>query len=362
MTKRILVIFLLPLLTFISCSDDNEVVLETPLQKSDGIITSSAKEQGLNVKLLSTMIDEIRAGHYSINSILIAKNNYLILEEYFLESAKGITAIQSVTKSITSALAGIAIDEYNLLLDTPVINFFPELSHLDWSNEKELITVHNLLTMSSGLQWNESALSYNNPQNDHNLLNQSDNWIEFILSRPMSSSPGSVFNYNSGLSIVLGEIIGRQTNQSIGQLSISKLFSKMDTEFVSWSTENSGVYQTGGGLSFLPRDMLKFGLLYQNGGVWNGEQLLSTGWVLQSTTQQGPNMEYAYHWWLASFTVDGQVYESFYAWGNGGQFIIVINELSLVIVFTAENFEDNLLARANSWKLITDYIIPSSVE
>ena len=362
MSNKIKVIFLLVLLGINACSEDNEVVLETPLQKSDGIITGSAKEQGFNVKLLSTMIDELNGGNYSVNSVLIAKNNYLVLEEYFQESAQGITAIQSVTKSITSALAGIAVDQYNLLADTPVINFFPELANLDWGDEKESITVQNLLTMSSGLQWNESALPYNDPLNDHNLLNQSDDWIEFILSRPMTSSPGSVFNYNSGLSIVLGEIIKRQTNQSIGQLSISKLFSKMDTEFVSWFTDDSGIFQTGGGLSFLPRDMLKFGLLYQNNGVWNGEQLLSTGWVQQSTTQQGPNAEYAYHWWLTSFTVNGQVYESFYAWGNGGQFIVVINELPLVIVFTASNFENNLQARENSWELITNYIIPSSVE
>jgi CubicO group peptidase (beta-lactamase class C family) len=189
---------------------------------------------------------------------------------------------------------------------------------------------------------------------------ENDNWVEYILNKPVAAEPGSSFNYNSGLSIVLGEIVSRQVNQTIGQFSISNLFSKIEVKNVSWYTAGDGTFQTGGGLSLHPRDMLKFGLLFLNNGRWKGEQLVSQSWVELSTRHHGPNAEYGYHWWLTQFEQNGNLFNAFYAWGNGGQFVIIIRELSIVVVLTGDSYDNATESREHAWdlmeRLLTAYV------
>ena len=352
-----------------SCSSDNDTgSYVTPEQENDGISTASASEIGADVGILNKISVRNQNGTYqNVHSVLLAVNNDLIFEEYFPGkpiyepetdwNKHTIHRLHSVTKSYNSALIGIAIDQYGLSLNDPVKDFFPEIDESNWEGQKSNITVRHLLIMSSGLQWDEWSFSYDDPRNDHYQMYNSDNWVHFVLQQPMATSPGSQFLYNSGLSITLGEIIRRKTGQDAGLFAQNHLFRPMGINNIQWDTSPFGIFQTGGGLSLRSRDMLKFGLLFLNKGNWNGEQIISEEWTIASSRTQGPNRGYSYQWWLAQYLVDGITYNAYLAAGRGGQYIIVIDRLQLVAVFTAGN--DNALATTHTREMMLELVIPA---
>ena len=353
-----------------SCSKESGPLIDyvPPIAAKDDIEVASAEELGLDIALLSdlkTANTDLR--FTNVHSILIAKDNQLIFEEYFTGKpiysvTKDWTAddthnLHSVTKSFNSALVGIAMDKHGLSLDEPIKDFFPEIAADNWTNGKENITVKDLLIMSSGLEWDEWSFSYDDARNDHSAMYQSNNWVHFVLEQPLENAPGSTFIYNSGLSITLGEIVKRKTGLNLGSFALSNLFLPMGINKVEWHKSPNQIYQTGGGLSLRPRDMLKFGLLFLNYGKWKDQQLVSGKWVEQSTKQQGPNQNYGYQWWLRDYRIKGVTHKAFLAAGRGGQFIFVIRDLNLVVVFTAGN--DNALASSQTHDMMINFIIPS---
>ena len=358
--KTLNLLYLISIFLIFSCKKENNITIQRPEDRGDGISVGIAADAGFDASLLFEMKELNQNGTFeNVHSILIAKDNQLVFEEYF--EAEKIISIQSVTKSFTSALVGIAVDKYGLTTNENIQGYFSEagIDASNWQGGKELITVENLLTMSGGFPWNETQVPYSNPTNDHLLLYESNNWLKFILERPLTSEPGSMFNYNSGLSIALGEIVSQISGMTVANYTEKYLFSPMGITKSFWSSADpTGTYQTGGGLHLIPRDMLKFGMLYLNEGVWGNEQLITKDWVNLSTSQQGPGSNYAYQWWLDNYNVGGKNYKAFFAWGNLGQFIIVVKELQLVVVFTG-NIADNELARNQTRKMIIDYIIPT---
>lgn len=184
-------------------------------------------------------------------------------------------------------------------------------------------------------------------------------WGHCVLTRPMASQPGSTFLYNSGISITLGAIILKATGRSVSQFADERLFNKMGVSGERWSLAANGTAQTGGGLSMTPRDMLRFGSLFLNDGTWNDTRLINSDWANESTSQNGPNPSYGYHWWLTNYQVGAKRVDAYYAGGRGGQYIIVIDELDMVVVFTAGN--DNRLAWEQPRDLLLRYILPSAL-
>jgi CubicO group peptidase (beta-lactamase class C family) len=314
------------------------------------------------------MMNRVLSQQYvNMHSILIAKENKLVVESYF--AGKPIYGdfrpwnsntrhnLHSVTKSFVSALVGLAMEKKGFGLDAELLDFFPEHPDLVGDERKKQITLAHALSMSSGLAWDEWSVSYDNPVNSHAQMYDNGDWIGYVLSRPMAAEPGQVFVYNSGLSITLGGVVKSATGQSVEEFCNEHLFRPLGILSYSWHTSSNGTYQTGGGLSLRPRDMLKFGLLFLNDGKWQGEQIINAAWTRESTKQQGPRQDYTYHWWLSNYQVQGQSIDAFFAGGRGGQYIVVFRELDMVVVFTAGN--DNSLASSQPREMLVQFILPA---
>lgn len=368
--KKILSLFsfIIPfvlILIIVSCSEDNvsepppEYVYQIPEQTNDGWETASLDDVGIDRVKLTEITDIISVGLIpEIHSILIVKNGKLVFEEYFgghtfnfsganhhgqyKEYNKNTIHNQaSVTKSFTSALVGIAID-LGLIsgVDAKVLSFFPEYSDLN-NGEKKNLTIEHLLTMSSGLEWNESDIAYADLRNDLIQMWDVDDPLKYLISKPISFSPGTHFYYNSGLTNMLGEIIYKVSSMKPDVFADHYLFGKLGINNRTWERFNNGVVFVSGDLRIRPRDMAKFGYLYLNEGVWNGEQIISKEWIqnsINSFISVNSVFDYGYKWWLRNFSINSNTYFAYSARGWGGQQITVIPDLDLVVVFTGGNY------------------------
>jgi CubicO group peptidase (beta-lactamase class C family) len=216
-----------------------------------------------------------------------------------------------------------------------------------------------MLSMSTGLYWDEWTYPYYDSRNTHVAMNRSSDQLRFVMEQPVVASPGATFLYNSGVSIALGAIVGKVSGMAVGAFAEEYLFGPLGITDYFWWTYPNGTAQTGGGLALRPRDMAKFGLLYLRGGNWNGTQVVSEAWVRESTRQQVPDQEYGYQWWLHEFTVGDRSLDCFAAHGRGGQFIFVFPDIDLVAVFNGGN--DNSLAGL-PLEILTAYVLPAVVE
>lgn len=214
--------------------------------------------------------------------------------------------------------------------------------------------------MSSGFEWNEHNSSYENPENIAYQMSVSDDMIKFVLDLPLSHDPGEFYRYNSGGTTLLSGIIRNSTGQTTGEFANENLFEKIGIEEWKWWKGSDGLEITGWGLLLKPRDMLKFGELYINNGYKNGEQIISTEWIEQSTTPQiqaNGYKDYGYQWWVYREIMNGFVNGNHYymAQGYGGQFIWVIPHSEMVVVSTAGNYGSSLQSEAMLW----EYLVPS---
>lgn len=363
--KKFVFVSLLSLFLMYCGSPDNiktdSYEYQAPENIGDGLETSYLSSEGMDPLPIIDLIDAVYKGKYNrIQGILIAKNNKLVLEEYFeLYTRDTLHMIASCTKSVTSALIGIAIDNgYIKNVDQKLFDFFPEYQHL-WSIEKDKIRLVHLLTMTAGFDWDETSTDFKtDPNNTLYQMVQSDNWTEFVLRRSAISTPGEIYNYCCGCSILLGSIIKNATGFSADKLAEDFLFNPMGVSDYQWYTQPDGLPQTEGGLWLRPRDMLKFGLLFLNKGVWNGKQIISPEWVLQSTNKQldyADDLGYAYHWHIQDFNIKNQIINSIRASGWKGQFIYIFPTLKMVVVFTMYNDNAHGIAR----DMLAGYILPA---
>lgn len=351
---------------------DVEYIYEIPEQKNDNWICVDLETEGMDKNKLSGLINQIKKGKYDdIHSLLIVRNGKLLLEEYFWADGKiagpfvnkifreRIQSQASVTKSVNSALIGLAIKQ-GLIEDTKqkVYEYFPEHEEI-FVDGKRQIQLYDLLTMSSGLQWNELSLSYNNPGNDVNKMERSDDLIKYCFSKALESRPGLEFNYNSGISIILGEIVHRASGIETNKYAEDNLFNHLGISDYSWSRRKNNLLATGGGLALQARDMAKFGLLYLNNGKWNDEQILNENYVKRSTQSQIKTRSggYGFQWWIRSFSHNGNKIDAYYANGRAGQFIFVFPELNMIVVSTAQNYKGAY--HGKFYKMLEKDILPA---
>lgn len=269
-------------------------------------------------------------------SLLAVKDGKLFLEEYFGGSGRdSLHDVRSVTKSIVSALAGIAIARGHLDLDATVADLLPpELGTVDPS--KPAITVRHLLTMTSGFQWDEA-----DGRGDYGVWIQSDDPIQFLLDRPIVHPPGSTFTYNSAAVHLLAVLIEEATGETLDAFAERELFAPVGIFDVAWEPMLPGRRNGASGIDLRARDLARLGQLFLQDGVSGGTRVLPSGWVAESTAPRfvwraalGPLSRYTmgYLWWAA----DGDREPGFFAWGYGGQFIYVVPSLELVVVATTE--------------------------
>ncbi|MFS0727972.1 serine hydrolase domain-containing protein [Paenibacillus sp. 1P07SE] len=293
----------------------------------------------------------------SIKDVLIVRKGEL-LWRWHEQGSDRIAAVYSCTKSIVSALIGMAVDDRLLQLDTPISHFF-EWLHDSKDSRKAAITVRDLLTMTPGFDWPEFDKPYFK-------MRRTGDWIGFITSQPLVHRPGQIFAYNSGCSHLLSAILTRVTGEPAQLFAQRRLFSKLGFRSVRWA-RHGGISEGGAGLHLTAEDLAKFGLLYLEQGVWQGERLLSQSWIEASTKVQSRGLphyqppiygEYGYHWWVST-AEHNDCCDLFFALGYGGQYLFIVPELELVVVIrkSVEGKSRAMLAK----ELLFDHIIPATL-
>ncbi len=351
---------------------------QTPVVYDDDIQTAHASDVGFEIETLEEIPNMISSEYYEdIHSVLIFRNNRLIFEEYFEGHHFDYNAnnfqgplvqfdidtrqnSHSATKSITSALIGIAIDKgFVNSKDDRISSYFTDHSSL-FVDGKNSITIEHLLTMTSGLQWNEMEVEVGE-DHDVTLFNQSSDPVNFLLQRPLVNEPGTSFYYNGGAVDLLGELVRISSGISYTNFADQYLFAPLGiTNYFVETLWPSGIAAAHGDIKLRPRDMGKFGLLYLNNGVWNGNRIISEEWISSSKTEYIASPTwwvdgYGYLWWLENFTADNRVIESYSARGWGGQYIWVFSELEMVIVFTGSKYDNDF----QPIDIINRYILPA---
>jgi CubicO group peptidase (beta-lactamase class C family) len=265
-----------------------------------------------------------------INSIIISKNKELIVEQYFRGmSANRTHNIKSASKSILSILIGIAVDEgYIGSLDERIDQYFPEYFAQNPDSIKQSITIRDLLTMRGGLE-STSGRSYGRW-----VMNS--NWVNFKLNRPIVGTPGVDRIYSTGTTHLLSVILTKASGMSTLAFSNKYLFNPMNIQMGGWDRDPQGFYLGGNNMALKPLDMVKIGQLMMDVGKYENNQIVSRDWVIKSViplTGRLRDVNYGYLW----FRKMSGDYHMVYAWGNGGQFIMILPEIQTVIAITSQN-------------------------
>jgi CubicO group peptidase (beta-lactamase class C family) len=347
-----------------------------PEKSGDGWDTASLESVGINPTDIQEAVSRIEDGTYeNIHSIVIVKDDRLVFEVYFqgyawdydADEFKGelieygmdtIHNLASVTKSFTSALIGIAIDQgYIEGVENVVFDFFPEYQDLQ-DEQKDKTTLEHLLTMTSGIEWNEMEVPYSNLSNDLVMLFQVSDPIGYILEKPLVAKPGDEWYYNGGNTNLLAEVIREATDLRMDEFAEKNLFSPLGITNYEWDFINPDMIHASGNLKLRPRDLAKFGYLFLNGGEWDGKRIVSEEWVGESTVERislSTSVGYGYQWWQSRYRSGSNVFEAFHASGWGGQSILVFPDLDMVVVFTGGNY----MGVEPTDEILTQYILPA---
>jgi CubicO group peptidase (beta-lactamase class C family) len=314
---------------------------------------SNPHEHGMQEEFLQLAHRKILKELPNIYSLLVIRNGAIVFERYYQgHGPSSLFDVRSVTKSFISALIGIALTETNILnLDQTILSYFPEYKANNMDPRKAAITIKDLLTMKSGIAWDED--------DEFERLSLSDNWIQYIFSRPMADDPGNVFNYNSGASHILSELIRKVTGMDVLEFAQQRLFPPLGIRRAHWQTDPMGIPFGFAGLSLTARDLAKLGLLYLMQGMWNKTQILTPDYVHASTRTWSSggfpeDSDYGYHWWV----LPSESYPAFFAAGYGGQYLWVVPDLDLIVITTAEPWLPAALIQDHRF-LITDFIVPA---
>jgi hypothetical protein len=250
--------------------------------------------------------------------------------------------MQSVSKTVTSATIGVAMarGDFKAPVSTPVLHYFDAAKVKNLDARKRRMTLRDLLTMTSGFDWNEDV-PYDDPSNPSDLMEAADDWVQFVIDRPMKTDPGTTFAYSSGATELLAHIFKRETGSDIEEYAHRYLFAPLGIESYYWKRTPLGVVDTEGGLYLRSEDLAKIGLLYMQDGKWQGRRLISSDWIKASMTPRidaGEGFEYGYQWWLLPHGDPKRL--AWVARGMGGQRLIIFPEDQLIVVSTAWHILD----------------------
>ena len=357
-----------------------------PEKIPDGLNVGTAQQVGMDQSMIAKAVGRIDAGKYGqVHSLLIYKDSLLVVEEYFKGNRykwdglnyhgeriqwgkEEFHVIMSCTKSITSTCLGIAIDKgYIRSVDELIFDYLPDHQRFR-TKGKDQIRIEHLLTMTSGLQWDEWG-PHRPSSNDIDRIYyycQSDP-IACVLAKDLEHEPGKKFTYNGGGMIILGEILRNATNMTIEDFAKLYLFEPLEIDSTYWYRFEDGTYASDGSVRMTSRDMVKFGVTFLDKGIWKGQTVLSKNWVKMSQTvyknNSGINIPgddsgkngYAYSWWTNKISGGGKSAKLFQAGGWGGQAIIVIPNEKMVVVFTGGNYT----SKTHLYEILERFILPS---
>jgi CubicO group peptidase (beta-lactamase class C family) len=337
-----------------------------PPSLADGWKTAEPESSGFNPAALCAVFDEIARGEANIHGVIVERHGRLVAELYRHGKDQSIWSLfardvefgptvlhdlRSVSKSMVSLLIGIARQQNKIgALTTPVLTFYPEYTDLDPA-ERTAITLENLLTMSSGFQWNESVASYGSFSNSETRLYWDWAPPHYVLSRPIVARPGSLFNYNGGGTAVLADVLRRTTEMPLRELARKDLFDPLGIQDWEWVGDLYGRPLAFAGLRMRPRDLAKIGRMLLDHGQWEGRQVVPADWVADSLRPHiptGEGLQYGYQWWTGTVDWRGRALPWSAGFGNGGQRLIIVPELDLTVVVTAGAYNQPEIARTVS--------------
>ncbi|WP_184547640.1 serine hydrolase domain-containing protein [Mucilaginibacter sp. FT3.2] len=311
----------------------------------------------------------------NVNSVLISKGGKTVYEHYFNGfTADSLHDSRSSFKSITSLLLGIAIDKGLIRsVDEKVYSFFPEYKSFNNDDErKKLITIKNLLEMRSGFDCDEWIDDGKDCESD---MEKTKDWVKFSLDLPIKNDPGTVWNYTSCNPMIISGIISNAAHMSVMEFAKQYLFEPLGITNYRWTVDPAGHAATPGSFFVLPGDMLKIGLMVKSNGLWHGKRIVSEKWLKQSTAATIPipgfsftkisrsktaipqPAYYGYYWYNEQVKTKNYAEDVLFASGNGGQYIMVIKKMDLVVVFTQGNYNNRKAKQA--FDILTRYIIPA---
>lgn len=324
----------------------------------DGWRVADPAAVGLDPARLEAMTAAIRAGKYpNVHAVLIEKDGRLAYEAYFTGTdqrwgtALGEVAfdratkhdLRSVSKSVTSALLGIALAGDTAALARPIVEFFPE--HADLATpERRAITLRHVLTMSTGQRWDEET-PYTDPRNDEIGMTRSVSPVRYVLERAPEIAPGTRWNYNGGTTQLLAEVVQRRTGRPLRDYAREVLFQPLGITDWEWLGDLAGAPAAASGLRLRPRDLAKIGSLYLHDGRWNGRQVVPAGWVRESLRPRVvidtvSGMGYGYQWWIQRLPWAGDTLEVPAAIGNGQQRIYLLRDRRMAVTILAGRYND----------------------
>jgi CubicO group peptidase (beta-lactamase class C family) len=339
-----------------------------PAWPTKGWPESTPEAQGLDAAVLEALHREFAEGkHGYIDGLLVVRHGAVVFEKTYrhdydrLFVGKGapglynyhdpewhpywkrtaLHTMQSVSKSVTSALVGLALRRGEIPgLDAKVMPYFAEFPARP-DPRRDAMTLRHVLTMTTGIQWDESSVPYTDPRNNCAAMEGKEDWIQYVLGQPMADEPGRAWRYNSGATQLLSFVIQKATGRPADQYAQEHLFAPLGIEH-AWKRTPRGLADTEGGLYLRPRDLAKLGYLFLKDGVWEGKRLLPEGWVADSTARQvelSGGGAYGFKWWIAPRPApDSPV--AYAASGYGGQQLIVVPAYDLLAVFTGWNVYD----------------------
>lgn len=312
--------------------------------------TASPESQGMSSEILSNLLNTLWKKDYQLDSIIIIRNGHLVLESYNHPGKPHFKhQIYSCTKSVSSALIGIAIDKgYIKSIHQTLLDFFPEKIPSIQDSNKLKITLRDILMMATGLKC-EDTVAYN--FRGLREMWQRDDWVQYMIDLPLIDTPGSRFDYCNGASALLTAIIQKTTGKVASEFAKEHLFSPLGITDIHWRSHN-GITIGYSDLTMRPLDLGRLGYLFLKGGKWKDQQILSAEWVSESTQKQINNTEtygYGYQWWIMSPDI-------YAARGAYGQRIFVMTGQRMVVVITGQ------LKEARSQlpeEILYTYILPA---
>jgi CubicO group peptidase (beta-lactamase class C family) len=349
-----------------------------PVQEDDGWKTGDLQTAGLDPKPLAALVQQVldtQTDWYTtpyIQSILVARHGRLAMEEYFYGFDRERTHdSRSSGKTLTGTLVGMVLDHgAKFGVDTPVLSLLPEYHDLaNPDPRKRKITVQDLLSMDSGLACDDNDDA--SPGNEDTMQGQDKqpDWYKYILEVPMMDDPGDkkAVYCTAGINL-LGAVLRDTTHRQLMDLFQQYYAGPLQIRDYHMNLAPDGDAYMGGGIYLKPRDMLKLGQLYLDGGVWNGNRVLSKAWVDAATAQHSyfpasdyaPGHGYGYTWHLFEAKVGNKTYKEYMAQGNGGQLVMVVPDLDLAVVVTAGNYGNFPTWRKFFEELMPQYLIPAA--
>lgn len=334
--------------------DDGSI--ERPYWPTERWKRDEAEDQQVDAALLAEADALVESRMPDVTGFVVVRGGYIVHERYWggRYGRNDPVKIRSVTKSVTGALIGIALAEGHLdSLDRTLGELIPHKIPAGADPLTASVTVRHLLTMTAGWAWDIAT--------DYQRLIASENWLEYTLGQPVAFEPGTVFAYNSGgshvLSVILTEVTGRET----ADFAQEKLFSPLGIKRPVWQRSPQDEAVGGFGLELTPRNMAKFGYLHLNNGLWGDQRIIPADYVAAATSYQSTGdatgyAAYGYHWWVT----EPYGMAAYFALGFGSQYLYVVPERDLVVVFV-KGFDEPPPVVSISRPLIETYVIPAAL-